>query len=178
MLFHGLENIARDIRSAIRQCRKNPGFTAAAVLSLALGIGANAALFSFVNAILLKQLPVPRAGELTVLKNNGGQIPLSYRQVSELKRDATEIGGLLGTHPLDVSVMFGDRPQWISAELVTGDYFHTLQVKPECGRLLTQRDLDDSEADPTCAFQDGSRSAEARRYRARGERFLSESGPF
>ena len=125
---------------------------AAAVLSLALGIGANAALFSFVNAILLKKLPVPHAEQLAVLKNSGEQLPLSYRQLSELKRNATESDGLLGTHPLDVSAMFGDRPQWISAELVTGDYFHTLQVKPERGRLLTQRDLDDSEADPTCVI--------------------------
>lgn len=148
--FRSIENMGRDLRFALRQCRKSPGFTAAAVLSLALGIGANAALFSFVNAILLKQLPVPQAARLVVLKNAGEPLVLSYRQLNELNQQATETGGLLGTHPLDVSVMFGDHPQWVSAELVTGEYFHTLQIKPERGRLLTQRDLDDAEGNPVC----------------------------
>ena len=152
--FRSIENTARDLRFALRQCRKNPGFTASAVLSLALGIGANAALFSFVNAILLQQLPVPQAMRLVVLKNAGKPLILSYNQLNALNRDAVEIDGLLGTHPLDVSVMFGDRPQWVSAELVTGDYFHTLQVKPERGRLLSQRDVDDAEGNPACVISD------------------------
>ena len=150
--FRSIENIGRDLRFALRQCRKNPGFTAAAVLSLALGIGANAALFSFVNAILLKQLPVPQPARLAVLKHAGESLVLSYRQLNELNRDATQIDGLLGTHPIDVSVLFGDHPQWVSAEIVTGEYFHTLRVKPERGRLLTRRDLDDAEGNPTCVI--------------------------
>ncbi len=150
--FPLMANLGRDLQFALRQCRKNPGFTAAAVLSLALGIGANAALFSFVDAILLKQLPVPRARQLVVLKNAGEPLVLSYRQLNELSRQATGIDGLLGTHPLDVSVIFGDHPQWVSAELVSGEYFHTLQVKPERGRLLTQRDLDEAEGNPTCVI--------------------------
>lgn len=151
-VMSAVENIARDLRFALRQYGKNPGFTAAAVLSLALGIGANAALFSFVNAILLKQLPVPRPKRLAVLENSGEPLILSYNQLNTLSREATEIDGLMGTHPLDVSVMFGDHPQWVSAELVTGEYFQTLQIKPERGRLLTQRDMDDAEGNPTCVI--------------------------
>ena len=150
--FRTLENIGRDLRFALRQCRNNPGFTAAAVLSLALGIGANAALFSFVNAILLKQLPVPQAMQLVVLKNAGKPLNLSYRQLNALNRDAAKLDGLLGTYSLDVSVMFGDRPQWVSAELVTGEYFRTLQIKPARGRLLSQRDLDVAEGNPGCVI--------------------------
>ena len=153
--FPGIANIGRDLHFALRQSRKNPGFTAAAVLSLALGIGANSALFSFVNAILLKQLPVPRVGQLKVLKNAREPLVLSYRQLNELSRQATGIDGLLGTHPIDVSVMVGDRPQWVSAELVTGEYFQTLQIKPERGRLLTQRDLDEAEGNPVCVISYG-----------------------
>jgi len=148
-LAFGTLKILGDVSFAFRQCRKNPGFTGAAVISLALGIGANAALFSFVNAILLKQLPVPQAQRLVVLKNTD---VLSYRQLNEINRNATEIDGLLGTHPLDISVMLGDHPQWVSAELVTGEYFHTLQIKPERGKLLTQRELDEAEANPTCVI--------------------------
>jgi len=147
-----IENALRDLRFALRQCRKNPGFTAAAVVSLALGIGANAALFSFVNAILLRHLAVPEAGRLAILQNAGEPLLVSYNQLNELNRQATLIDGLLGTHPIDVSVMFGDRPQWVSAELVTGQYFHTLEIKPERGRLMTQHDLDDAEGSPTCVI--------------------------
>ena len=150
--FRSVENLWRDFRFALRQCRKNPSFTAAAVVSLALGIGANAALFSFVNAVLLKQLPVPAPARLVILKNAGEPLTLSYHQTNELNRQATEVDGILGTHPLDVSVMFGDHPQWVSAELVTGEYFRTLQIKPERGRLLTQADLDDAEGNPVCVI--------------------------
>ncbi len=150
--FRSIENIGRDLRFALRQCRKNPGFTTAAVLSLALGIGANAALFSFVNATLLQQLPVPQPKRLVVLKNAGEALTLRYNQLNDLNPEATEIDGLLGTHPIDVSVMFGDHPQWVSAELVTGEYFHTLQIKPERGRLLTQSELDTAEGNPTCVI--------------------------
>ncbi len=150
--FRIIENVWRDFRFALLQYRKNPGFTAAAVLSLALGIGANTALFSFVNAVLLKRLPVPDTGRLVMLKNAGEPLIFSYKQLNELNRQATEIDGLLGTHPLDVSVIFGDHPQWVSAELVTGEYFHTLQIRPERGRLLTQRDLDNAEGNPVCVI--------------------------
>lgn len=101
---------------------------------------------------MLKQLPVPQATRLVVLKNAGKPLVLSYRQLNELNRDATQVDRLLGTHPLDVSVMFEDRPEWVSAELVTGEYFRTLQIKPERGRLLTQRDLDDAEGNPSCVI--------------------------
>jgi predicted permease len=150
--FRSLENVGRDLRFALRQCRKNPGFTAAAVLSLALGIGANAALFSFVNAVLLKQLPVPDATRLAVLENAGKPMVLSYDQLNFLNRESSDTDGLLGRFPLDVSVMIDEHPQWVSAELVTGDYFHTLQVKPERGKLLTQRELDVAEGDPVCVI--------------------------
>jgi len=150
--FRALENLYRDLRFAVRQSRKSPGFTAAAVLSLALGIGANTDLFSFVNSILLRQLPVAAPDRLVLLKSAGDPLPLSYDQLNALNRQATEVDGLLGTHPLDVSVIFDDHPEWIPAELVTGQYFQTLQVRPERGRLLTQRDLDDAAGNPVCVI--------------------------
>jgi predicted permease len=150
--FRALEDVFRDCRLAFRQGRKNPGFTAVAVLSLALGIGSNTALFSFVNSILLRRLPVPAGDRLVVLKSAGKPLSLSYNQLNELNRHATELNGLSGSFALDVSATVGDRPQWISAALVTGEYFHTLQVKAERGRLLTQRDLDNAAGDPVCVI--------------------------
>jgi hypothetical protein len=115
------------------------------------GLGQYCTIF-LVNAILLKQLAVPSASQLVVLRNASDLLILSYRQLNELNRDATETSGLFGTHPIDVSVMLGNQPQWISAELVTGEYFHTLQVKAARGRLLSQRDLEDAEGNPTCVI--------------------------
>lgn len=109
--FRTLENVLRDFRLALRQCRKNPGFTAAAVISLALGIGANTALFSFVNAILLKRLPVPSPDRLVLLKNSGSLQALSYTQLNEIDRRSTELDGLAGVFALDVRAALGDHPQ-------------------------------------------------------------------
>jgi macrolide transport system ATP-binding/permease protein len=152
--FRLLENSGRDLRFALRQCRKNPGFTAAAVLSLAFGIGANTALFSFINTLLLKELAVPDANQLVILKNSGKALSLSYDQLNNLERETNKLDGLAGTYPLDVSVQFGNQPQWVSAELVTGDYFSSLRVKPERGRLMTARDLEDAQGNPTCVISE------------------------
>src|SRR6202008_4985462 len=67
-----IENTARDIRYAVRMLRADPGFTAVAILSLALGIGANTAIFQLIEAVRLRSLPVPRAGELADVRIAGG----------------------------------------------------------------------------------------------------------
>jgi hypothetical protein len=129
--FRMLENAARDIRFALRQYRKSPAFTIAAVLSLALGIGANAALFSFVNAILLKHLPVPEPERLYVVRSSSGMLGLAYAEIESFSRDASQVGTFLGSFPMDVSFSLGQQSEWIPAELVTGDYFRTLNIDAE-----------------------------------------------
>lgn len=148
--FRLFESIARDLKFALRQCRRKPAFTLLAILSLALGIGANTALFSFVDAILLKRLPVPDPQRLVVAEGRGGGAILSYTQIRELDRNATHFDGIFGRHPIDVSVSTGDQPQWVAGELVTSDYYRTLRVAAARGQLLGQKDLENAAGNPVC----------------------------
>ncbi len=150
--FRVLENLLRDVRFALRQYAKTPGFTVAAILSLALGIGANAALFSLVNAILIKSLPVPQPDRLYSISSENASLALTLREVDDLNRQASRLGTLLGSFPIDVSFSLGSRPEWISAELVTGDYFRALSVPAELGRTLTRRELDAAAGNPVCVI--------------------------
>ncbi len=133
--FRILENFLRDVRFALRQYARTPGFSLAAILSLALGIGANAALFSLVNAIVIKSLPVPEADQLYSLNTQDAPLAFTLDELNEINRQTNRLDGtLLGSFPIDVSFSRGSQPEWISAELVTGDYFRTLSVPAKLGR--------------------------------------------
>jgi putative ABC transport system permease protein len=141
----GLENIARDVRHAVRALRKSPGFTATAVLTLAVGIGATTALFSVINSVLLRPLPFPNADRLTVIwetnapqgvKREGPAGPNFYdwREQSRLFQDlaAVELGSGTVTG-------LGD-PQQVPAMRVTTNLFSVLNVRPALGRLFAPED--------------------------------------
>jgi predicted permease len=150
------ENIRQDIRFSLRGLRKNPAFTLVAVGSLALGIGANTAIFSFVNAILLKHLPVPDASRLVGISQvrNGQEAAAVFKMTSieSLAKRNTVFDGLFGSFQTTASVVTGDSPQWVMLELVTGQYFQTLQVKPALGRLMTEEDVRNAAANPVCVL--------------------------
>jgi hypothetical protein len=116
-----------------------------AVASLALGIGANTAIFSFVNAILLKRLPVPESERLVrFAETRGGEISGAVwgtRMVEELAKRNSIFDGLFGWLAKPVNFSRGETGQWVMGELVTGQYFRTLKVKPAAGRLLTDDDV-------------------------------------
>ncbi len=136
--------LVRDIRFALRRLGKNPGFALIAVVSLALGIGANTAIFTVVNAVLLRRSPMPepaRVLDISTRTPDYPLAPLSYVEYREL-RDATpavfeQISW--STYGLVVREL-GNRTTTLTAELVNGDYFPLLGVRAWVGRLLGRDD--------------------------------------
>jgi predicted permease len=154
--FRQLEWILQDARHALRGLRRSPAFTAIAIASLALGIGANTAIFSFVNAILLKRLPVPDPDRLVIFDENyrGERAGAVWKMptVDELAKRASSFDGVFGWFGKPVSFSTGDTAQWVMAELVTGQYFRTLQVQPAIGRLLDEDDVRNAAGNPVCVL--------------------------
>jgi len=134
-----LNDIARDVIYGLRTLRKRPGFTLTAVVTLGLGIGVNTAVFSLINSIMLKPLPVPDAGRLVsiVAKSSDEQfmqgIPYpdyrDYREMTEVFSDA------FAFQPADVQLTSDDRPERLMVTVTTGNYFTTLGLDAEIGRF-------------------------------------------
>jgi predicted permease len=131
------ESICRDVRYAVRTLRKSPGFAAVSVLTLALGIGATTAIFSLLDAVLLKSLPVTNPEELVLLRS-GGQYPVfqAFRQKTDVFVDLFASGGVT---PLDVQIQNGVREP-TDVSLVSGSYFSTLGLQAALGRTFTISD--------------------------------------
>ncbi|HLJ14528.1 MAG TPA: ABC transporter permease [Bryobacteraceae bacterium] len=152
------ERLWQDIRYALRMMRRSPGFTTVAVLSLALGIGANTAVFSLINALMLHLLPVREPEQLVELlqhypgepRGNGFWSWPSY----EYYRDHNHVfSGLIGaTAPSHFSVRGkGVEPEMVNGESVTSNFFSVLGVKPAIGRLIGPEDSRVGSADSALA---------------------------
>ena len=131
-----IESVWRDIRYAVRTLRRSPGFTSAAVLTLALGIGATTAIFSLLDALMLKALPVKNPGELVLVE--GSQYPVfqAFREHSDIFADLLATSGIT---PLDVEID-GSARERTDVSLVSGTYFSTLGVPAALGRVFTVHD--------------------------------------
>lgn len=140
-----LETLAHDLRYALRTLRLNPGFTAAAVLSLALGIGASTAVFSLFHALLLRMLPVRQPEQLVTLYRTGGwgSGVTTYGLFREMGKRADLFRGVVASSRAEkVPLLAGqtDRLESAQREFVTGSYFPVLGVAPALGRLFTEDD--------------------------------------
>jgi predicted permease len=137
-----LGTLIQDIRFAFRQLRKAPNFAAAAVMTLALGIGANTAIFSLVNSLLLKPLPVADPQQIATLvprENKGPLQPaLSWNEYKEVRAQSTRSFSdvFAYTMSIDGLAVNGQKPDRIMTGYVSGNFFEGLGLKPAAGRLL------------------------------------------
>jgi predicted permease len=147
--MNGVDSIRQDLKFGIRQLRLNPGFTLAAILSLALGIGANTAIFTLFDQIVLRLLPVRNPRELVQLRVEGGRFgsnsgdgvhTFSHPIYLALRDRNTVFSGLTGQRVEGASLVGDDRSEMIRVGLVAGNFFNVLGVQPHLGRLLTPDD--------------------------------------
>ncbi len=137
-----MNNLLLDLRYAVRMLRKRPGFTAAAVMVLALGIGANTAIFSMVNAFLLKPLPVRQPAQLVGLYNRDTRKPDTYRAFSypnyvDLREQNTVFSSVMAHNMAMVGLTEGERTRRVFADVVSANYFDTFGVPLFRGRGFT-----------------------------------------
>src|SRR5574340_1173901 len=135
-----VEDAGRDLRYALRTLRRRPGFTATAVLSLALGIGANTAIFSLIRATLLRPLPVPEPERIVSIYHRSSEGWLSSSSYPDYTfyRDHNDVfSGMLAYLRVPLLVRSGETDDKVSGELVSGDYFSVLGLKPAAGRWFS-----------------------------------------
>jgi putative ABC transport system permease protein len=142
--FQWLETLLQDLRYGLRQLRRNPGFTVVAVLTLALGIGANTTVFTIINTLILNPIPAEKASELVGIysapvkpSQNANLLLLSYPNLQDLQERNCVFSSLAGfTWPMYVTLTSDGAAERMFAEFVTGNYFDTLGIHPALGRFF------------------------------------------
>ncbi|MFZ0636267.1 MAG: ABC transporter permease, partial [Candidatus Acidiferrales bacterium] len=138
---HFVETLAQDVHYALRMMRKSPGVMAVIVISLALGVGANTAIFSVVDGLLMRPLPVAAPDQITVLAVQQKDAPVgssgfSYPELIDFRRQAGAFSDVFGVVLGSVQVTVDDSPDQCFANYVTGNFFSSLGMKPTLGRLI------------------------------------------
>ena len=148
-----------DLRFAFRVLAKSPGFTAVAVLSLALGIGANTAIFSLINQVLLRPLPVKNPAELVALSHDGpiygmniGAGAFSHPMYRDLEQQNHVLAGLVASFATTVNLAYAGAVERAEVQLVSGNYFEVLGVGTVLGRPLTRADDDTPDGHPVAVL--------------------------
>jgi len=146
-----MRTVLTDLRYAIRMLRKSPGFTSVAVLTLALGIGANTAIFSLLDQVMLRLLPVSHPEQLVILRSPGehhghtwsdgdATESFSFPIYKALREGNSVFSGLIGCYPTEANVSYHNETEHVSAELVSGNFFEVLGVAPTLGRMFSLED--------------------------------------
>lgn len=142
---HWLETVLWDVRFGLRMLAKSRGFTAVALLTLMLGVGASTAVFSLMDALLIRPLPVPHANQLVAVAyrqhgSGGTEYGLSAPFIRGLEKQHTVFRHVAAYAEQDMQVRKGSGNEDVAGALVSGQYFEALEVKPLLGRYLTPQD--------------------------------------
>src|SRR3954467_3242634 len=144
-----MSSLVSDLRFALRGLRRNPVFSIVAILSLALGIGANTAIFTLIDQIVLRKLPVKNPDELVMLfqkgANNGsnmGSRMHSYPIYQDYKQRAEPLSDVVCRRLVPASVTIDNHTERVEAEMVSGNFFSMLGVAPALGRVFDSRQDD------------------------------------
>jgi putative ABC transport system permease protein len=143
-----LDTVGRDVRYAFRTLLRNPGFAVTALLSLAVGTGVNAAIFSIVDQVALQPLPVHDPDRLVQLAWRGDSLAthwgagylLSYPLCRDLQEQRELFDGIFCRHATTANFAPGEQRESVRAEIVSGSYFSVLRVRPALGRLIDTSD--------------------------------------
>jgi putative ABC transport system permease protein len=135
----------QDAGFALRVMRKSPGFTLASILTLALGIGANTAIFSVVNAVLLKPLPYRNGERIVILNEDDPEVGLtsasfSVPEMQDLRNGNRSLDGLVEYHGMSFILLTGAEPQRVDTGVVSWNFFDLFGVRPLLGRGFTRED--------------------------------------
>jgi predicted permease len=157
------QSLSADVRYALRTFGRSPAFVAVAVLSLALGVSANTAVFTLVDQVLLRLLPVTRPAELVLLTSNGTEYgsgwgegnELSYPMYEDLRDHNDVFTGMFCRFAIDLSLSAGDRTERVSSELVSGTYFSVLGISAARGRVIEPNDDTAPDAQPVVVLSHG-----------------------
>jgi predicted permease len=155
-------HLLQDIRFALRTFAKSPLFVAVAVLSLAFGIGANTAIFTLTDQVLVRALPVQHPEQLVLLSavgqhygSNRGWNRISYPMYQDFRDHNTVFSGMFCFIETEMNLSYGGRTERVSGELVSGNYFPVLGVKAAMGRLFTANDDKWQNAHPVAVLSYG-----------------------
>ena len=135
-----MDSLLRDLRYGLRRVISAPGFTATAILTLALGIGANMAIFTVVNAVLIRPLTFPNPDRLVRIAadaraTNGRNIGISQPELDDLRDRAGIFEGVTALWPVSASFVGGERPERIEVLVTSANYFQLLGAAPQLGRV-------------------------------------------
>lgn len=142
-----MSSLLQDIRISVRTLRKTPVFAFVAMISLALGIGANTAIFTLMDQVLLRLLPVHKPEQLVLLNGNGGNIghsrgpnAFSYAMYQDLRDKNSVFSGVLARYSSPVTLTYKGVTERANCELVSGNYFDVLGVRARLGRTISPED--------------------------------------